>query len=174
MRDLTRTTVVLLSLLLLSACSNDMPDPSDTRADTTDTETIPFQQEGLLTFRPDTPDSLQIAIEIAETDSSRARGLMQRGALPDRSGMLFIFDQRQPLSFWMANTPLALDIIFVDTDSTIVDIAKYTHPFSPDQVASDEPGRFVIEVPAGFADTHGIVEADRVTWRRTPSPEAPL
>jgi uncharacterized protein len=94
-----------------------------------------------------------IAIEIADTDEARTRGLMQRESLPTRSGMLFIFDDEAPRSFWMANTPLALDIMFVSADSQIVTIQKYTRPFSPQSVASTAPARFVVEVPAGYSRT---------------------
>ena len=80
--------------------------------------------------------------------------------------MLFIFNREEVQSFWMAHTPLSLDIMYVNADSQIVDIAKYTRPFSPSSITSEAPARFVVEVPAGFSDTHGITETDRVSWRR--------
>lgn len=93
--------------------------------------------------------------------------MMQRDGFPsDRSGMLFIFDEEEPRSFWMSNTPVALDIIFTDADSQIVNIAKYTTPFSNERYRSEEPAQFVLETPAGFADSHGLLEGDRIRWQR--------
>jgi uncharacterized membrane protein (UPF0127 family) len=80
--------------------------------------------------------------------------------------MLFIFPRDELRGFWMANTPIALDIAFANADSEIVHIAKYTRPLSPGQVFSEHPARFVLEVPAGFSDAEGIIETDRLSWRR--------
>lgn len=137
-------------------------------ADTADTtETIPFQTEGRLAFIQDGDSTVMIDIEIADTDSSRERGMMEREGFPnDRSGMLFVFNQEQPRSFWMANTPVALDIFFVSADSQIVSIAKYTTPHSSEQIESEGPAQYVLETPAGFADSHGLIAGDRIRWQR--------
>ncbi len=161
-----RLLPVLCLLLLLAACGGDDATPETGTASET---VIPFRQDGSLSFLREGEPYLSIAIEIAATDSARTRGLMQRKGLPERSGMLFLFDREQPQGFWMANTPMALDLLFIDADSQIVDIAKYARPLSPETVASKAPARFVLEVPAGFSDAHGIIEADRVRWRRTGS-----
>jgi uncharacterized membrane protein (UPF0127 family) len=153
-------------LLLVAACGGGASRPaSDAAASET---TLPFRKDGMLDFVREGEAYLTIDIEIAATDSARTRGLMQRTALPERSGMLFLFDVQQPQSFWMANTPLALDLLFIDADSQIVDIAKYTRPLSPESITSKAPARFVLEMPAGFTDSHGITETDRVLWRRIP------
>ena len=130
--------------------------------------TIPFRKDGELTFfAGDDTEIVTIDIEIADSDSSRQRGLMQRDSLAERAGMLFIFPIQETQSFWMANTPLALDLIFVDADSQIVDIAKYTRPYSTRSIVSAAPARYVIEVRAGFCDTYGISEGQTVRWMRT-------
>ncbi len=151
--------------LLLIGCteSNRRPASSLERS-------IPFREDGQLAFVRDGDTLVTIAIEIAETDSARQRGLMERTHLPDRSGMLFIFEREEMQGFWMANTPLSLDIIFVNGDSQIVSIAKYTRPYSTETIASRYPARFVVEVPAGFADTYGLLEGDRIRWRRHARP----
>ena len=128
--------------------------------------TIPFDSEGELVFVRDGQVIDTIQIEIADTDSARTRGLMQRQGLPPQSGMLFVFDQEEPQSFWMANTPLSLDMFFVDADSQIVSIKKYTRPLSPESVVSDAPAQYVIETAAGFADSRGITVGSRVQWQR--------
>ncbi len=154
-----RLLLFLALLLPLAACQET---PEDQPPDAS----IPFRADGTLTFVRGGEPITRIRIEIAESDSARTRGLMQRPSLPDSSGMLFVFPEEGPQSFWMANTPLSLDLFFASADSQIVHVAKYAAPYSPDPIASEAPAQYVVEVPAGFADTHGIVEGDRITWTR--------
>lgn len=157
--------VVLLVLAgpVLAGCEAEAPESTPAPAAT---PTIPFDREGTLAFVSGADTLTTIAIEIADTDSARQRGLMERTSLPDASGMLFIFEQEEPQGFWMANTPLSLDILYVGADSGIVSMAKYTTPYSDETLPSAGPAQYVVEVPAGFADRYGIVEGDRVTWTR--------
>lgn len=165
MRHITYLFIAIVSgctLLFAAGCGSEQSGPGESEV------TIPFDREGTLTFhRSSGLPPVTIDIEIAATDSARERGLMQRTSLPDRSGMLFIFDREAPRSFWMANTPLSLDIMFVSSDSTIINIAEYTEPGSPESVRSEAPAQYVVEVKAGFADRFGIVAGDRITWERT-------
>lgn len=157
--------LLLLAALLvgLAACGGNSEPASSSEPETT----IPFDKEGVLHVLQARDTLATVDIEIAETDSARTRGLMQRASLPDQSGMLFLFPNEQERSFWMANTPLALDILFANADSKIVSIAKYTTPYSQENVRSGAPAQFVLEMPAGFADSYGVLEGDRLTWRRT-------
>ena len=66
----------------------------------------------------------------------------------------------------MANTPLSLDLLFANADSTVVTIKKYMQPLSAQEVPSDGPARFVLEVVAGYSDTIGIIEGDKLAWTR--------
>lgn len=154
---------LLLTTLVLSlgACTRDEGEapPAET--------TIPFEKEGVLHLIQDSDTIATLDIEIADTDSARERGLMQRAALPEKSGMLFIFPREEARNFWMANTPLSLDILYADADSQIVSIARYTRPHSQDSVPSEAPAQFVLEMPAGFADSYGVLEGDRLVWHRT-------
>jgi uncharacterized protein len=152
--------VVLATLFI--GCREDAPK----RAAADEQPEIVFRQDGTLDFLSNGERITRIRIEIADDEASRARGLMGREALPTDGGMLFIFDRQEVQSFWMANTPLSLDIFFVDRDSSIVRIAKYTRPFSHESVSSVEPAMYVVETAAGFADRHGIVEGDRIAWER--------
>ena len=159
--------IALLLSLTLAACAGETPEETTAPESVRPAEgtSIPFRPDGSLSFLRGAEQIVEIAIEVAETDSARARGLMQRAGLPERSGMLFVFDREEEQNFWMANTPLSLDIYFVSADSQIVNIAKYTRPLSQENVSSIDPARYVIETAAGFADSHGIVEGDRVRWR---------
>jgi hypothetical protein len=155
------------SLLMAPLACGPSGDSSSADAEADTSETIPFTTEGRLAFIQDGDSTVTIDIEIADTDSARQRGMMQREGFPnDRSGMLFPFEKEEPQSFWMSNTPVALDIIFASADSQIVNIAKYTTPFSSENYRSGDPAQYVVEVPAGFADSHGILEGDRIRWRR--------
>lgn len=149
-----------IGLLLASCGGGESAEPAVPAPE------IPFRSDGTLVFLSGTTPIDTIQIEIADTDSARTRGLMQRSGLPPKSGMLFVFDVEEPQSFWMANTPLSLDMFFVNADSQIVTVRKYTRPFSPESVASTAPARFVIETPAGYADSKGITEGVRVRWWR--------
>ena len=167
MRIFLPSFVVAALLLGLPACTGETDTDSSSPASKNKT-TIPFDKEGRLAFMQDRDSVVVIDIEVAESDSAKERGMMQREGFPnDTSGMLFPFDEERQRSFWMANTPVALDIFFVSADSQIVSIAKYAEPVSADQIPSNGPAQYVLETPAGFADSYGILEGDRVRWSRT-------
>jgi len=168
--------LILTSFMLLGGCGSD--DSASTRtsnpASASEEETIPFDEEGVLTVVSEGGgDVVTLQIEIAETDSARIRGMMQRESFPDEtSGMLFPFPDEAPRYFHMQNTPLSLDLLFIDADSTVVSITRYARPMSAELVESGVPAQYVLETPAGFADTYGVVEGDRVRWSRTDGPQA--
>ncbi len=102
------------------------------------------------------------AVELATSDAERARGLMFRNELPEGQGMLFDFEHEQPVSFWMHNTYIPLDMIFIRGDGRILSIVENTEPLSDRLVPSGGPVRAVLEVIAGTADKLGIAPGDRV------------
>jgi hypothetical protein len=101
-------------------------------------------------------------MEIAADDASRDRGLMFRKKLAPNAGMIFDFHQPMMVAFWMKNTPLSLDLLFVKPDGTISTVAAHAVPFSTAQIQSVEPVRAVIELNAGRAAELGIAPGDRV------------
>jgi uncharacterized membrane protein (UPF0127 family) len=105
------------------------------------------------------------AVEMAETDEERARGLMFRKEVPEGKGMLFDFKAEQPVAFWMKNTYVSLDMIFIKADGRILSIAENTEPLSERGVPSGGPVRGVLEVVAGTAKKLGIKPGDRVAHR---------
>lgn len=149
-----------LALGLLAGCGNDEPVMQ------TD---IPFRPDGILeVLRADGGVITTLVIEIAEGDSARQRGLMQRRSLPARGGMLFLDDEVKIQGFWMKNTPLPLDIIFIGADSSIINIAERTLSFSESTWYSSAPAQYVLEVRAGFTARNGIDSTASVRWRRVP------
>ena len=90
-------------------------------------------------------------VELATNDAERSRGLMFRKELPDGHGMLFDFEREQPVSFWMHNTYISLDMIFIRGDGRILRIADSTEPLSDRLIPSGGPVRAVLEVIGGTA-----------------------
>ena len=101
-------------------------------------------------------------VEMALTPEEQARGLMFRRDLPEKQGMLFDFKREQPTSFWMKNTYVPLDMIFIRADGRILNIAENTVPLSEALVSSSGPVRAVLEVVAGTSKKLGISAGDRV------------
>jgi uncharacterized membrane protein (UPF0127 family) len=102
------------------------------------------------------------SIEIANTPQEQEQGLMYRRSMPDDHGMLFAFDQSEPLAFWMKNTPMPLDLVFVSSRGEVRAVRQGT-PFSTDIISPNEPVRFVLELKAGIAEKAGI--SDGVVMR---------
>ena len=101
-------------------------------------------------------------VELARTPEERVQGLQERQTLAADAGMLFDFAAPQPVTMWMKNTPLALDMIFIAADGRIVNIARDTTPRSLKVIESDGPVRGVLEVRAGTTARLGIRPGDRV------------
>ena len=101
-------------------------------------------------------------VEIADTEQSRERGLMFRKELPPGRGMLFDFQREQQVGFWMKNTLIPLDMIFIDGRGRIVSIAQDAKPMSEDVIMSGGQVRAVLEVDGGTARRLGIAPGDRV------------
>ncbi len=149
---------LLLALAAGCADSSAPPDPATAPA------SVSFRIDGTLSFVRDGDTLRTIDIEVADTDSSRQRGLMERTDFPSDTGMLFVFPRAQQQAFWMHNTPRSLDIQYYAADSTLLNIAENTTPFSTDNVVSQGESQFVVEVPAGYSRRVGLVPGDRITW----------
>ena len=103
-------------------------------------------------------------VEVARTDAQQARGLMERRTLGPNEGMIFPYNPPKMQGFWMKNTPLSLDIIFVGPDGRILNIAANTTPMSEESVYSTAASSLVLEIPAGRAAELGIGPGDLVEW----------
>ncbi|HKS84649.1 MAG TPA: DUF192 domain-containing protein [Pseudolabrys sp.] len=102
------------------------------------------------------------SVELAENDAERAKGLMYRKELPEGQGMLFDFHRDQEVSFWMQNTYIPLDMIFIRGDGRILRIEENAEPLSTRLIPSRGPVRAVLEVIGGTARKMGIAPGDRV------------
>ena len=102
-----------------------------------------------------------VSAEIAEKAEDRNHGFMERKNIPDGTGMLFIFEKDQMLSFWMKNTPHPLSIAYIDSKGKIRNIYDMT-PFSLSSIVSTVSVRYALEVPQGWYKKNGITEGDTV------------
>lgn len=132
------------------------------------TRTISFTKEGELSLlRPDVDTLIAtLDIEIAESEYETQTGLMYRNSMADHQGMLFIFQQEAPLSFFMKNTQFPLDIIYLDKGLNIVQIYNETKPFDARPLPSNRPAQYVLEVNAGLARRWDLQSGDKAKYSR--------
>ncbi|MCH8556239.1 MAG: DUF192 domain-containing protein [Balneolia bacterium] len=150
--------LLLISIAFLFSCNSDSEEsPRDTPSASART----LDYTAVVHFKT-SPDAMEfissVDVAVAESQIARQEGLMNVYDLPPNNGMIFIFEQQQELSFWMANTPLSLDIIFVNEDMEIVRIHSNTPPHSQQQFRSGAPALYAVEVNAGYAARHDIQE----------------
>jgi uncharacterized protein len=124
-------------------------------------------KEGEVTFlNKDTRQQLaKIEVEVASEPAERSQGLMFRTKMDEDKGMLFIFPQMDMQSFWMKNTILSLDILFIDSKGVINTIHRNTTPYSEKGLPSKQKSQFVVEVNAGFCQRHNINEGDLIEYK---------
>jgi len=145
----------------------------ETTSQTTETNNVPssgdepvFVKQGELSFLNSSKKEIKkIDIELAANDEKRTQGLMFRSNMGADQGMLFIFDRQGPQAFWMRNTKIPLDIIYIDKDLKIVSISKNTIPFSEESIPSKSPAQYVLEVNAGYTDAYKIGEGDYISYK---------
>lgn len=107
----------------------------------------------------------ELFVEIADTLQLQVRGLSGRPSLGEQEGMLFVYESPQILSFWMKDMNFAIDIIWIDGNRAITGIIANISPDTfPQTFSSVSPAQYVLEVPAGWAERHGVAKEDQVTW----------
>ncbi len=149
------------------------PPPSSattTKPPIANNETMPepkFQKEGELYFQNTATGKAisKIDIEKADTEVDRQFGLMFRKSMPEDQGMLFIFDVNEQQSFWMRNTYIPLDIMFVDENGVITTIHENAKPMNDNSLPSNGKAKYVVEVIGGYAQKYGIKVGDKISWQ---------
>lgn len=117
----------------------------------------------LVTIHKADGEKLQVRVEVADTPSSRARGLMFRTELPEGTGMLFVYPEETQSAYWMRNTPIPLDMIFI-RQGEVVDIIENAVPYDETPLRPDVLYTMTLEVPGGYAARHGVRIGARVKW----------
>lgn len=170
MPDLIRT---IGSLGSSTTNSNATAPPSPASSNPTtpvNTENMPepkFQKEGELYFQSAEGGKAisKIDIEKADTEVDRQFGLMFRKSMPEDQGMLFLFETTEQKSFWMRNTYIPLDIMFVDENGVINTIHENAKTLNDTSLPSNGPAKYVVEVIGGYAQKHGIKVGDKISWQ---------
>jgi uncharacterized membrane protein (UPF0127 family) len=151
--------LLLASSILLLSCNGE----SDTQTEIQETRQLSYT--ATVTFiEQSNEDVISVRAAVADDEDSRSEGLMNVHNLPDDAGMIFIFDDEAPRSFWMANTPISLDILFVNSEMEIVRIHRNTPPYSHENIVSEAPAKYVVEVNAGFTLNHDIREGMKISY----------
>jgi uncharacterized membrane protein (UPF0127 family) len=114
---------------------------------------------------------LTFQVEVADTPAKRELGLQYRRDLAMDHGMIFLFPAESQLSFWMKNTPIPLDMIFINKDRKIIGIVEQAVPFSTDSRSVPGASQFVLEINGGLSKRHGIKAGDSVRFQAL-SPES--
>jgi uncharacterized membrane protein (UPF0127 family) len=151
---------ILVAAALLAACGaapSNRAEPPPPRTAPSGLDLVALTVEGR-------GRSHVFTVEIARTANQQELGLMNRRSLAPDAGMLFPFDPPRPASFWMRNTLIPLDMIFIRPNGAIARIAANTVPMSETPVAVPEPMTAVLEIAGGRAAQLGISEGDRVSW----------
>jgi uncharacterized protein len=144
-----------LSLLTGAALSQDVFDP------TAEDAVVEYGGPDPLTIET-AEGPVAFTVEVAETEEARARGMMHRDEVGEFEGMLFDFEVERPVSIWMENTRIPLDVIFVRADGTIAKITENAQPYSRRSLPSDFPVLAVLEIGGGRSSDLNIRPGDTV------------
>lgn len=153
-------TLVLIILLCMAFVSCQ----TQTKKEIKTTE-VSFKKEGELSIYQG--DSLKIGnidIEIADNEYERQTGLMYRTSMEQNQGMLFIFEDEQPRSFYMKNTSIPLDILFIDSNNTIINTIENAAPLSEESLRSQGAAQYVLELNAGMIQMWKLQSGDRIKF----------
>jgi uncharacterized protein len=155
--------IVILSLTMANCQSKKTATQTNNNDLTTE---VKFKKDGELKFVDGKTDKLisKIDIEAALTPDQEQQGLMFRRSMADSLGMLFVFDVEEQQSFWMKNTYIPLDIIYVSSKKEIVSIAQNCKTLSEESIPSEGPAKYVVEVNAGYAVKQGLKKGDKIDF----------
>ena len=157
----TSLFVAILGFVTITSC--DSKSSQNNRPE--ETIEIEFIKDGDLSLRNNDSIIKNIEIEVANTESKRQIGLMNRSQMEENRGMLFMFDQDNSTGFWMKDTRIPLDIIFVGADSTVINVQKNAKPYDRTNYPAAAPYRYALEVNGGSADKWGIKEGvTKLKW----------
>ena len=147
----------LLAALLLASAGAERTAPRSTYVDpTSESYDGPLPDRGALLVRDAFGGAHRLTVEIADTSPLRTRGLMWRSELPEGTGMLFIFPAEVVQSFWMRNTLIPLDMMFIDRRLRVVGVVQWAEPRTLTSRTVGKPSLYVLEVPGGWTSRNGV------------------
>jgi uncharacterized membrane protein (UPF0127 family) len=170
-----RALIAVFAILsLCSACASCSPsapkDASEPKAanDGATGATAAPQAEAAVELFPAGRAPVLVRVELARTPAERQRGLMHRKELGADDGMLFLFEGPQQLSFWMRNTYVPLDMIFIESSMRVLGIVENAEPLTETPRAVPGLSQYVLEVNAGFSRQHGLGPGTKVRFQGVP------
>lgn len=167
MKNKSTKTILITALVVVGAAAAYFMMNKDTNQGFTIENSAPvFKKEGELLFiSKDNNETLAVIdIEIADTDQKTMQGLMYRSSMPQNAGMLFLMPREDIQGFWMRNTYIPLDMIFVNSNKQIVTIHANTTPMNESSYISTAPALYVVEVNAGYCNKNNINEGDKIDF----------
>ena len=178
MRWVAPVVVLVVTALAFAACKTEAradagepaPKPKSAAdagtAATSSASDMPAQAAAVVVETPAGP--VRYTVELAITGPERNKGLMYREHMEDDAGMLFLFEKQGPQSFWMKNTRIPLDMIFIDEAGVIAGIVESAEPMTLTSRKVDKPSRYVLEINGGAARARGIAAGQRVRFEGVP------
>ncbi|MDE1467561.1 DUF192 domain-containing protein [Aurantiacibacter sp. D1-12] len=159
-----RNVFAALAALTLAACSGEAAQEAAAPVVEEAVATHPISGLEVIPVTLTTSNGTHvIQAEVAATQQEQSRGLMFRQELGPDEGMIFPKDPVQPLSFWMRNTVIPLDLIFIDENRQVINIGQ-GEPYNEEPITSDRPGIAVLELAAGRSEELGLEPGDSVEW----------
>jgi len=158
----------LLKYLIVASCFTFVFNCKDDKSSIKETQVVvEFKKEGTLSIKKANTDSIvkTLDIEIAESDYEIQTGLMYRTQMEAHQGMLFIFPDAQLRSFYMKNTKIPLDIIYIDAEKTIVSVQKNAQPFNEASLPSGAAAKYVLEIYGGLFDDWQLEVGDSIDFK---------
>ena len=151
--------LLMLLPLLLTACKKAAPIQESN-------PTPIFRKDGTLDIlTTDGTVKCSFDLEIVENENEVRQGLKFRDTMADNQAMLFILGGQAPSGFWMQDTYLSLDMLFIDHELNIFQIDKHTPPFSEDVIEPSKINKYTVEVKAGICDKLNIEKGDKIKWQ---------
>lgn len=156
--------IIISSVFLgLFSCNKDTKIQTD---ETTLVE-VPFTKEGELVLKNANAEIRRLNIEIADNEIESHQGLMNRSKLNENDAMLFSFDEPKVQTFYMKDTRIPLDLLYISKDSVVLEVSKNAKPYDETTIPSSVESQYVLEINGGLADKWGIIpNQTKVSWKR--------
>ncbi|MDD2228341.1 MAG: DUF192 domain-containing protein [Candidatus Cloacimonetes bacterium] len=156
-------SLLLIFSQMLGCSKSPQPEPS------TEKPKYQFRHDGVLDIiAKDGSIKTNYQIEIVVEQEEVMRGLKNRESMAENQAMLFVFPKVEYYDFWMQDTYLPLDMLFISADETVFQIIENAKPFSEDRIKAEQPNSYVLEIIAGSAKKYNIQVGDKIKWKRNP------
>jgi len=158
-RFLSAVLILLIPCSVCVSCKQEKQNIKQTE--------VAFKKEGELSIFDSKNETLKVGldIEIADTDFDIQTGLMYRNTMATKQGMLFVFEDELERFFYMKNTRIPLDIVYINANRNIVSFQKNAQPFNEASLPSNVPAKYVLEINAGLADTWALNVGDSISFK---------